>query len=143
MEKPQETPLCISIVVCDAIYRDARTNNLVMAGAFNEIRATAFPACHPKMCVVFTVTNGRGKNEVALTVEHEESGVQIVEIRGPIVLDNPLQIADFDIELRGVVFPKPGKYWIAVSANGELLAHRPILLKLVEPKVKKEDKGNA
>ena len=128
MEGGKENLECISIIVCDEIYRDESTKKLIIVGTFNTIHAVTFPCRHNKMNVLFSVTSGRGDYDVSLTVEHGATGSPIAEIRGPMHFDNPLQIADVNVEFHGLEFPEPGKYWVTLKVEGEILRQRPILI---------------
>jgi hypothetical protein len=97
MQPNPEKRSCLSIIVCDDVYRDETTKKLVIVGAFNQIFATEFPCTHRKMVVLFTLTNGRGRYDFSLAIEHEETGEHVVDISGPMQVDNPLRIADVTI----------------------------------------------
>lgn len=123
-----ETLTCISIIVCENIYRDERTKNLVIIGTFNALRATAFPCVFPKMRILFTLTNGNGEYNLKLSIENERTGARIVGMEGPFRIDDPLAISDIDVELRAVPFPEPGKYWVTLQSDSETLQQRPLIV---------------
>lgn len=129
--KNPEQLTCISILVCDDIYRDEKTRKLVIVGTFNVINSPRFPCTHPRLRVLFTLTNGRGRYTLMLAVEEAASGRRIVEMSGPADVQNPLDIADIDVEMQNVTLPNPGKYWVQVYADGELVAQRPFVANLV------------
>ena len=138
MTEAAETPTCLSIILCESIYRDEKTKNLILVGTFNRVRAvTGFPLQHPKACVLFTLTGGPGQYDVSLTVEHEETSQALLEMRGPMTLTDPLSINDFVVELHGLQFPEPGKYWIVLKANEAILNQRP--LEVVDAREEEED----
>jgi len=123
---------CVSILVCDDVYRDEQTKKLVIVGTFNQITTASFPCMHPKMSVLFTLTNGNGTYDVALAIEHEESATMIAELKGPLQVTDPLAINDVIVQFVGAVFPKAGKYWVVLKANGEIIGQRPFMVKLPE-----------
>lgn len=125
-----EIPTCLSVIVCDDIYRDEDTKKLAILGAFNTIQAQRFPARHERMNVLFTLTNGKGEYDLSLAIEHAESGEPIIEMKGPLVLESPLGISDFNVVMQGVIFPSAGKYWVCVKVNGQVIAQRPFLVNL-------------
>lgn len=125
---PDEAPHCISILISDEIYRDEQTKKLIVVGTFNNINARSFPHKHPRFSVLFTLTNGQGTWDLCLAVEHARSGQRIFAMQGPARLSNPLQIADIHIVLEDIFFPEAGKYWVEVSANGTILAQRPLVV---------------
>jgi hypothetical protein len=126
-----EIPECLSMIICDDVYRDERTRKTVLVGAFSTICAASFPCAHPKMVAFFTLTNGRGEYDLSLKVEHEQTGATLLEMKGPLRLSNPLDICDFHVEILGLRFPEPGKYWIFLAVNGEIIKQRPFLVQKV------------
>lgn len=130
MTKAIEKPTCISIVACDEIYRDESTNKLVIAGTFNQVTVSQLPAKLERMAVFCTLTNGRGRCELALTIEHESTGQEIARLSGPATFGDPLAISDLDVRFRGLQFPAEGKYWITILADEEPLQQRPLFVRV-------------
>lgn len=121
---------CISIVICDDIYRDETTKKLIVVGMFNSIIAQSVPCIHERMHVLFSLTNGRGDYDLSLSIEHEKTGAVVSEVKGPFHVDDPLAIGDINMELHRLVFPKEGKYWVTIKTDGEILQQRPFALSL-------------
>lgn len=119
---------CISIIICDEVYRDERTKKQVIIGTFNRITTPSVPCGHARMVVLFSVTNGNGNYHLTLRVEHEQTGHTVAEINGPFKIDDPLAISDISVELRNLVFPNEGKYWVELKADGEILQTRPFIV---------------
>ena len=134
MDKNAEKLSCISIIVCDDVYRDERTKKLVIVGTFNQITAVQLPSVHPSLNVVFSLTNGRGKYDLRVSVEHETTGEVAVEFGGPIEFTDPLSVNEVNIVLGKLVFKHAGKYWITITSDGEVLQMRPFFVKLATPK---------
>lgn len=126
MQPNPEKLSCLSIIVCDDVYRDEVSKKLVIVGAFNQILAPGFPCIHRKMVVLFALTNGRGQYDFSLAIEHEETGEHIVEMRGPMTIDNPLIVTDVDVALLDTSFPRSGKYWVYLKADSEIIQQRPL-----------------
>ncbi len=134
MSKAPEQPECLSVIVCDEIFRDEQSKKLIIVGTFNVIRALGMPTTHPRLSVLFTLTNGRGTYDLCLRIESAATGVPVAEVRGPLKLDDPLQIADFHIELASLVFPEAGKYWVCVIVDGETIRQRPFVVEQIAVK---------
>lgn len=128
----QETPTCVSIILCDDLYRVMDGAKLAIIGTFNAIKAPNFPAVHSRMWALFTVTNCRGEYDFSLTIENASTGLPLFEVRGPFRQNDPSQIADFHLCLQGVVFPEPGKYWLVLKSDGEIIGQRPLLVEHYE-----------
>ena len=132
MKPNPEKLTCISVVICDDVYRDEVTKKLLVVGIFNAVNTRKLPCKQPKVHVLFTLTNCRGSHDLALYIEHERTGRKIVEISGPLKADNPLAMHDTNVELRDIVFPEAGKYWVVVQADGEIIQQRPFFVLLHE-----------
>ncbi len=119
---------CVSIILCDDVYRDEATKKLVIIGTFNRIYASDFPALHQQMVVLFSLTNAKGSYELWLRISNEATGQDICRIGGPFVQENPLAMVDVNVKLRGVQFPEPGKYWVVLESDREVLRQRPFVV---------------
>ncbi len=126
MAKNPEKLTCISIIVCDDIYRDEQTKKLILVGTFNSITAPSLPCRHKRMSVLFTLTNARGTYDLSLSIEHVKTEQKVVEFAGPFRADDPLAIHEVHVTLENAVFPEEGKYWVSLSADGEIIQQRPL-----------------
>jgi len=134
---------CISIILCDDIYRDEATKKLVIVGTFNQITVPSLPIVHSRMCVLFSLTNGNGEYDLSLAIEHERTGQEIVRIQGPLRVDDPLSIRDLNVQFAGVEFPEEGKYWIVLKSGEEILQQRPFDVRLFEREREASDGNTA
>jgi hypothetical protein len=129
--KPNPEKLtCLSIVVCDEVYRDEITKKLILVGTLNAIVSNDVPCRIPKLTVMFSLTNGKGNYNVVVTIEHADTGQEIVSLGGPLRVEDPLAVMDMVMPLVNVAFPVEGKYWVVVKADGEILVQRPIWVKV-------------
>lgn len=128
MTEPIERPSCLSIIISDAVYRDEMSKKLIIVGTFNTIHALTFPHRHDHMSVLFSLTSGRRTYEVTLAIENGSTGASLAEIKGPMRLDNPLNITDVSVELRHLEFAEPGKYWVTLRVDGEIICQRPFMV---------------
>jgi hypothetical protein len=139
MAKGAETAKCISIVVCETIYRDEETKNLVLAGTFNRLKADGLPTRCPRLSALVSLTNGRGAQKLVMRIEHAETGMIIVEAEGTAQFNDPLKIYDFNFQFQDLQFPAEGKYWFSVFANDEPLVERPFFVEVIRLKAEGED----
>lgn len=128
MSKNPEKLSCVSIIICDDVYRDEATKKLIIIGTFNNIRANSTPCKHPRMVVLFTITNGHGEYDLSLSIEFERTGGLVTEFRGPLKLKDPLALYDINVTLTDMQFPEPGKYWVVLKADGEIIQQRPMFV---------------
>ena len=116
-------PTALAMVICDAVLRDESTKKPTLVGLFNQVTAPVFPAMHPGMHVFLSLTNGHGKQPFLLQCKAPDDSV-VFEAGGEIDLASPLDVADLNIELRGLVFAKEGTYIFEFFCGGELLTMR-------------------
>ena len=134
MTNSPEKLSCISIIVCDDVFRDETTKKLVVIGTFNRIWAKEIPCTHRRINVLFSVTNARGRYDLKVSVEHEKTGRKVIELGGPFEVKSPLDIYDINLVLENLVFCDEGKYWVEIKADGEIIQQRPFFVqKVVEP----------
>lgn len=128
-ETPEQLS-CISIIICDDIYRDERTKKLLIVGTFNGIAGRELPVRHPRMCVLFSLTNGNGTYDLGLAIEHEATGDEVMRVNGPFEVKDPLAVYDIHVEMRGLSFPHAGKYWVTLRSGEAILQQRPFTVKV-------------
>jgi hypothetical protein len=122
-----EGPIALAMVICDAVLRDESTKKPTLVGLFNQITAANLPAIHDRLHVFLSLTNGRGELPCLLQCKDQDEGV-VCEVGGSIRFGNPLEVADVDIEMRGVVFEKEGLYVFEFSCDGQFLTRRRFLV---------------
>jgi hypothetical protein len=127
----REPLTCIAIILCEDAYKVEGRSNLIIVNTFHTLGVPKCPCRFPKITVLYTVNNGRGKYEVRLCIVHAGSGETILEAPDVIQMDSPLTIGDTQAVLRDVPLPAPGKCWAEIRANGELIGQRPFYVNLM------------
>ena len=118
-----ELPRCVALLLCDYVLEDKRTGNKSFIGAFNSIRGSKAPMRHDKMFVVVSLTNVLEPCPITVRIVQPE-GSPLLEMKGEIRADSPLQVLDMILEFRGIVFPSVGQHSVEVTCESELLAMR-------------------
>lgn len=116
-------PRCLAMLICDYVIRDAVTQNKSLIGIFNTIQAAGYPVRHDRMNVFVALVDGHGAYKSSLRIRHA-SGQQLVGIDGQIEMKDPLAVVELVFELRGLVIPAPGRYFVEFLCDGELLIDR-------------------
>ncbi len=124
---------CISAIICDDVFRDEMTKKLVIVGTFNVLTTGSFPAVHPRMCLLFSLTNGKGEYQLSVSVQHEASGIEVVRVGGPFHMPTPLAVADVDVRFGNLHLPAAGKYWVVIESDGVPINQRPFFVQHAEP----------
>lgn len=118
-----ELPRCVALLLCDYVLEDRRTGNKSFIGAFNSISGPKAPMRHDKMFLVISLTNVLEPCPIMVRIVQPE-GAPLLEMKGEVRADSPLQVFDMIMELRGIVFPSVGQYAVEVACKSEVLATR-------------------
>ena len=115
-------------VLCDDVRRE-ENGKFMLVGIFEAINAKSFPATHQSMFIANQWVKGEGAFD---------QKIQIVNTRDKsIVFQTDAQhfeLANIDShhmlvsKFNNTVFPEPGKYWVEVILDNELMLNYPIML---------------
>lgn len=127
-------PECLNFLLCDDVFRDIDTKKTIAVGIFDTLFATQVPALHPQLCFFITLTDGHGNYELSLAIENAQNGDVILELKGPLMIADPLKTADITLKVHHAVFPVFGKYWACLKIGGTLIKQRPFFVVQSKPK---------
>lgn len=115
-------PSLKALVVCDTVIDDRATGKKSLIGIFTHLGSIAFPCQHPQVGIYFCITDAEGVYNFSLELicVNAEQVVGKGELP-PIEIKNRLDIADFGVTMRPVIFSTPGRYEFRLSANGLFL----------------------
>jgi hypothetical protein len=126
---------CISILLCEPVYRVAGTpGNVIITNGFHLLNLSAFPCRFGPITVLYTVSDGHGDYDMALTLTQAATGNEVGQWKGRQKLTDPLIVADVEMILTRVRLPEPGKYLFDLKCNGEVIASRPFYVNLAKPR---------
>jgi hypothetical protein len=138
VKRPQ--PLCLALLVCDAVVTDRNTDKISILGTFSEILADGLPVLVPQLTVYAELTNGHGETTVQLRLSRvepkpvEAAGDILGQTLGlwefPIVFDSPLRIYNLHITAMNLYLLDFGDYRFSVEVEGEIILERCISLAL-------------
>lgn len=131
MSKP--TPKYLAMLLCDYVIRDADTQNKSVVGIFNSIYAQKFPVRHDRMHVFVSLTDGHGDYKATIRIKRA-SGEVIFSRDGKISMNDPLAVADLNFQIRGLVIPEAGRYFVEFLCDGELIVDRRFDAAKMKPK---------
>jgi hypothetical protein len=120
------------------ITRDAKLN---VMGVFNEIRAAAFPARQSSMHLVVKLGAELGEDGQTrqLTVKlRDADGATVMSLTGPVEIPKGEQGVRPEVnailELKDIVFPRPGSYQFVVLVDKDYKGDISIFARQVEAK---------
>lgn len=125
-------PTCLALILCDYVIEDKLTNNKSLIGLFNRIHAHQLPAVHPRMCVVVSLTNGRGKMPIRLRIASLINDEEIFQATGEVTFNDPLAVCDLVFDLRQIPFKTEGAYSITVFYENIPLIERRFIVSVLK-----------
>jgi hypothetical protein len=132
------TPKYLAMLLCDYVIRDADTQNKSVIGVFNSVFAGKFPVRHDRMHVFVSLTDGHGDYKATLRIRPAD-GKPIFSRDGQLAMKDPLAVADLNFQIRGLVIPEPGRYFVEFLCDGELIVDRRFDAVKMEQKPKAEE----
>ena len=101
----------------------------ILLGLFEAINAKAFPATHPALFVANRWCKGEGRFSQKVRIINTKDKSVVFQTD-----DQPFELPDIDhhhtliSRFNNLVFPSPGKYWVEVLLDNELVINYPIML---------------
>jgi len=111
-----------SIIICEEAVLSKETNNLSLINTFDSIRATGFPARHPKFVVVASVIADEGSHTERMVIKKGDT--EIISAQNNFTGKSHRWISHF----LGTLFPEEGLYEIAYYLDGIFLGSAPLTL---------------
>ncbi len=124
-------------VMCDDVRREDN-GKFMLLGLFEAINARKFPATHPSLFVANRWCKGEGAFIQKIRIVNPKDNSIIFQTD-----EQHFEIQDIDrhhtliSKFNNLVFPEPGKYWVEILLDNELVLNYPILLKAAEADIKK------
>ncbi len=116
-------------VLCDDVRREDNGKFLLL-GLFEAINAKIFPATHPALFVVNRWCKGEGRFTQKIRIVNAKDKAIVFQTE-----EQLFELEDIDrhhtliSKFNNLVFTNPGKYWVEVLLDNELVLNYPIILK--------------
>jgi len=124
-------------IVCDDVRRE-NNGKFMLIGIFEAINAREFPAKHVTLFVANRWCKGEGSFTQKIRIVSASDKVTVFQTD-----DQPFTLSDIDSHhtvisrFNNLLFGNPGKYWVEIFLNNELIINYPIMLKKIELKAGK------
>lgn len=121
-------------VMCDDVRREDN-GKFMLLGIFEAINAKEFPARHHTLFVANRWCKGEGSFTQKIRIINTKDKAVVLQTE-----EQPFQLSDIDTHhtiisrFNNLLFPDPGKYWVEVFLNNELILNYPIMLRDMENK---------
>ncbi len=115
-------------VLCDDVRREDN-GKFILVGLFEAINAKKFPAAHAALWVVNRWCKGEGAFSQKIRIVNAKNNKPVFQTD-----DQAFELTDIDrhhtlvSRFNNLVFPDPGKYWVEILLDNELVINYPIML---------------
>jgi len=115
-------------VICDDVRREDN-GKLILLGLFEVVGAPKYPAVHSRLFVVNRWCKGEGQYSQKIRIASSRDNSMILQTE-----PQPFVLKDIDSnhtlisEFNNVKFPEPGKYWVEVFLDNQLVLNYPLML---------------
>jgi len=115
-------------VLCDDVRREDN-GKFMLIGLFEAIGAKSFPATHPALFVANRWCKGSGAFTQKIRIVNPRDNSAVFQTD-----EQAFELGDIDrhhtsiSKFNNVTFPGPGKYWVEVLLDNELVINYPIIL---------------
>ena len=123
-----ESPLGLSLLMCDTIIEDKITGKKTLVGLFDRVHARRFPCVHPFMCVYVSLTGARGRFPCEVFCRHRDTQTLAFSAKGEVTMRDPRQVVDLVFRMSGVTFAKPDMYWLNFVIDDVPIMMRPLFV---------------
>lgn len=130
MSKYGDKPACLLIALCNDVIEDKRSNNKSLIGLFSNINVLSIPAAHPRLYLVFSMTNMQGDVPVRVALRNPQGGE--AHFDNSVRAESPDQVIDIVMQLDNLALPALGRYSFELWAGEHFLAQRYINVNMVQ-----------
>lgn len=115
-------------VICDDVRREDN-GKLILLGLFEVVGAPKYPAIHSRLFVINRWCKGEGQFSQKIRIAGSRDNSMVLQTE-----PQPFCLKDIDSnhtlisEFNNVKFPEPGKYWVEVFLDNQLVLNYPLML---------------
>jgi hypothetical protein len=123
-------PVVLTLLLCEKVIVDARTQQYSLVGLVSNVNASRFPVRSPNLCIFTEVTGGHGVTGLTVRiVDVDENREPVVKLDLQLNLENPLAVTQFVFGMPPLVFPEPGDYRLQALSGGSRLLEKRLILR--------------
>lgn len=118
-------PVCAQIFFCDSALHDTEFKKLSLIGLFNIIYAHSIPCNHPRMHVIFNLSNFEDKPSIEVKIS-DPDGKEIARLGGVVDINKEIKGMNLNYTFLGLPIEKEGNHLVEVIVNGNVIAAREL-----------------
>jgi hypothetical protein len=130
-----ESPIILSFLLADKVFREMETGKVHIAGTFNQLSAFSYPMVHPQFFSYIAVTALKaGKHQLGMELSYFESGEKLLKVDQEIKSGGPLEVIEMNMCFNQIMFKNHGNVELVLKLNNEIMQTRKLILKKIEKK---------
>ena len=114
-----ETPMVLSLIVCDTVITDAQSGKKTLVGLFNSVGAARYPHVLPRFFIFASLTNGNGDT--------------VFDLPGKVPFNTPLDAPEIVFDIQNLAIKSTGSYELQIVHNDIPIASRILTFRQIEP----------
>ena len=126
-----DKPQVLSMMLCDAVWRDPSTGKTFIQGGFTALTAPEFPCALAKFSAYIAMTQISGAVPINLRLVFvDDDGTDPKDIssaQAKVDSHDPLAVAEGEFLFHDVVFDRPGEYRFVLECDGNTLLERRLV----------------
>jgi len=125
-----QRPVAVGLTICETVIVDEQTRNVTAVNCFRKRRVAGFPSEPFPFTVFAWLTDGMGQGRLQVAIQRLDAEELEVVYRTslPCQFASPLDEIRLIIRIRDCAFPVAGAYAVNLLADGELLAHKRLVI---------------
>lgn len=123
-------PTAVTLILCDYVIVEAKTQKVSLIGTFTNLAVRQFPGRANPFSAHAVLTDGFGDVTIQLVASRLDTGEEVYTQQNLIYFPNRLTEVIYHTRLHTFRFPVAGHYQFSLYANGEWVAHRRLHAKL-------------
>ncbi len=133
-QQSQVAPVVLTLLLCEKVIVDARTQQYSLVGLVSNVNASRFPVRSPNLCIYSEITGGHGVTALTVRiVDVNEERDPVVKLDVEVNLEDPLAVTQFVFGMPSLVFPEPGVYRLQALFSGSGLLEKRLILRPAAP----------
>ena len=118
----QKLPSVVGLKVCQQAIVQEETRNVTLVNCFRDLSFRSFPAASRSFVACAVLTDGKGDGYLFLAISELDDLHDIWNESWEISMTDELKELWYVLPVSGCVFPRPGRFQVSLSIDGEWLA---------------------
>ena len=127
-----ETPMVLSLIVCDTVITDAQSGKKTLVGLFNSVGAARYPHVLPRFFIFASLANGNGEVEFRIRLK-AGNGDTVFDLPGKVPFNTPLDAPEIVFDIQNLAIKSTGSYELQIVHNDIPIASRILTFRQIEP----------